>query len=245
MITTAVEPSVRQLLDRAEHEDGYLAACAASPRNRAARTGCSYLPFLVAPGEADRLLALADSIPLIRDADLVILHPSAENGYPHTRPPNLICLPSKVLRASDESLRTTLLHEMLHLHQRRYPDRWNRACRADGWTPLSPSQIPRNLQGAVRLNPDTLRPTQFWAWEEHHCPLPLFSPRPHPTLGDVVIKWYDLRNGSLYSTPPPSFEARYGSNPAQPEHPYELLAVELADKGLDTEALVRQRLEGF
>jgi hypothetical protein len=60
-----------------------------------------------------------------------------------------------------------------------------------------------------------------------------------PRLGDVQIKWYDLRNGALFTDAPFSFQLRYGPNPSQPEHPFELLAVEAANKGIkDTYTLL-------
>jgi hypothetical protein len=58
------------------------------------------------------------------------------------------------------------------------------------------------------------------------------------------VKWLDIRNGTLYTDPPPSFVKRYGQ-PSQPEHPFELLAVEMADKKLYTEELLLANLKTF
>jgi hypothetical protein len=229
--------SPRLLLEEAERLDGYRAACAACPLNAAARSSNSYTPFFTDPTRAEELLALADTVPLCRSADIVLLHPSAEAGYPHTRPLNLICLPISVLESSTSALRTTLLHEAIHLHQRDQSQAWIAATQREGWIPIPHQQIPSLLRSRCRLNPDTLAPHRFWAWEGVHVPLPLFIPKQPLGLGDVTIKWLDLRNGGLYP-PPSSFEARYG-HPSQPEHPWEILAVQFSDKGLAT----RQDLE--
>jgi hypothetical protein len=63
-------------------------------------------------------------------------------------------------------------------------------------------------------------------------PLPLFSSETPSSLGDVVIKWLDLRAGTTYSDPPPTFIGAHGHSLPQPENPYEIYAVEAAKKGI-------------
>ncbi len=232
----------RELLATAEYMDGYRSACTACPLNRAARSQYNYAAFSLPTEKAERLLEIVDTVPLAANCDLLILHPSADNGYPHTRPPNLICLPAS--KDSELPSRTTLLHEAIHIHQRRYAEEWTAACKQRGWTPLSPEMIPSHLRASCRINPDTMSPTPFWAWKEEWVPLPLFTPkRPESlTLADVVVKWWNRRTDELFGRPPQSFTDQYGANPPQPEHPYELLAVEFSERGIDTHEKLMQSL---
>ena len=234
---------VYDALHRAEALDGYRSACAASYTNAAARRTSRYTPFFVSRPDVDRLLELADQIPLLAGADLIILHPSAEHGFPHTRPPNLVCLPANVvMNSTDASLANTLRHEAIHLHQRANPILWSAAAARDGWRAIPEPQIPARFRERCRINPDTMSPQPFWAWETYHVPLPLFTSDSPSSLADVQVKWFDLRNGTLFSSPPPSFEGRYGTDPTQPEHPWELLAVEAANEDIQTDAALRRKL---
>jgi hypothetical protein len=60
----------------------------------------------------------------------------------------------------------------------------------------------------------------------------------------VKIKWFDIRTKAVITDPPASFTARYGS-PSQPEHPYEILAVEYAAAKLNTDELLKRKLESI
>ncbi len=236
---------VHDALNRAEALDRYRVACAVSPPNAAARRTSHYTPFFVSRPEVERLLGLADQIPLLAEADILVLHPSAENGFPHTRAPNLVCLPASVItNSTDAALADTLRHEAIHLHQRANPILWSAATAREGWRAIPEAQIPLRFREQCRINPDTMSPQPFWAWETYHVPLPLFTSDNPSSLADIQIKWFDLRSGVLHSSPPFSFEERYGSDPPQPEHPWELLAVEAATDGITTDAALRRKL-GF
>lgn len=234
--------SAKQLLRVAEAHDHYLARCAASPLNAAARSTYIYAPSFLSDSDATRLTTLVRSIDLLRDTDTLILGASADNGYPHTRPKALICLPAGFVAAStDADLKETLCHEAFHLHQRRFPDAWKAMCKAEGWTPLAQGDIPLRFRERCRINPDTFYDTPFWAWDSHYAPLPMFKEGFTVTLGDVTIEWMDLRTGALFHNPPESFTEKYGT-PPQPEHPYELYAVLFAKDGITTHGRLRMRL---
>ena len=234
--------SITDILDSAEALDGYRHACAQNPLNAEARAKQDYSLFF--DPDADKIAALANTIPICNGADLAILHPSADNGFPHTRPNNIICLPAGFLsNTSGASAKNTLIHEAIHLHQRANPELWNRGVQREGWTRISPAQVPPHLLERCRINPDTMgRAAGLWAWGGFHVPLPLFVRDDRPTLNDVVVKWLDLRNGVAFPRPPPTFTARYGM-PPQPEHPFELLAVEFSEKGMQTDAEISRGLK--
>ena len=164
----------QEALDKAEALDGYRAACAACPLNAEARKKQIYTPYFLEKKSLEKLYGRMFTIPLISTMDVVVLHPSADNGYPHTRPNSIICVPANVVATSDDSLANTLLHEAIHVHQRRHPETWAAACSREGWTPVSTDQIPEEFLRRCRLNPDTFFQQRFWAWEKYNVPLPLF-----------------------------------------------------------------------
>lgn len=239
----------RQLLDLAERDDGYRASIEASVPNRLAREGQEYTPFFVGPSAAQRLSEEMDAIELLGDANIIVMHPSAESGMPHTRPRNIVCMPaSYVETAGRNELADTLRHEAIHVHQRNNPKRWDTFCRREGWEPVQDpvQQIPQQYRLACRLNPDTFRaPHPFWAWDGAYVTLPILIPKPQPTLRDCEIRWLDLRAQRIVAEPPPSFQKRYGRQPPQPEHPYELFAVECAQKGIGSERALESYLRSY
>jgi len=192
--------------------------------------------------DAKRLTTLVANIDLLRNTDTIVLNSSADNGYPHTRPHSLICMPSGFIRESAEAeLKETLCHEAMHIHQRKNPELWKEMCVAQGWKPLDKTTIPLRFREKCRINPDTFFDTQFWSWDTHHVPLPMFKRDINITLGDVSIEWLDLRTGSLFHSPPESFVKKYG-NPSQPEHPYEIYAVLFAKDGITTHQALHRKL---
>lgn len=233
----------RRVLQEAEGIDAYLTLCDQSAPNRIARKGNLYTPHYVAPNEMIRLQNLIRRIPILNGANIIVLHSSADNGYPHTRPNAVVCMPANsIVGVSDEDLSETLRHEAMHIHQRRFPSMWLKKCMREGWTPVSLDKIPLRFRERCRLNPDTFYTTPFWAWEKYSVPMPIFKTAEPESLADIRIEWYDLRSGAVFHAPPPSFTARYG-NAFQIEHPYELLAVEFAAKNLVSEIEIYRELE--
>ena len=228
-------------LNMAEAVDGYRAACAASPCNAKAREKQMYAPTFLDKAETARLIEQAHSIPLVKTMDIIVMHSTADNGFPHTRPNSIICMPkSSVVDATNAALYETLCHEAYHVHQRRRPELWSAKCLKEGWTPVEP---PQGFVERCRINPDTFGQQRFWAWEKFHVPLPLFVQEDYATLDGVVVKWLDTRRNIAYSDPPSSFTERYGSSPPQSEHPFELLAVEYAAEGITTEEKLIRKLQ--
>lgn len=202
-------------LVRAEKLDSYHNRCRQSPLNAAARAGLSYTPFFQEPsaGPAQTLL--------------ITMHPTAEGGLPHTRPPNLICIPAYYPESQYAEM---IRHELVHIDQRRRPGIWRDKFVREGWTPLPEglNSFPADIQRRIRLNPDTLD-DGFWAWQGRWVPLPLFEREDKPSLRETATRWYDLTTGSLLPQPPASFSQKYGSQHPQAEHPREVVAVLLAE----------------
>lgn len=162
--------------------------------------------------------------PWILDTEILTMHPTAEAGLPHTRPPNLICMP---IYYPEDRMKETLNHELIHVDQRRRRIKWNAFFERQGWRPVPEAEIPQRWLQRCRMNPDTID-ERFWAWKGRHVPLPLFEREDTPDLRQVVIHWWDRETGIKQNQPPRSFSERFGSFPSQPEHPRELAAVELS-----------------
>jgi hypothetical protein len=175
---------------------------------------------------------------MMKDVTIAILHPSADTGFPHTRPKDCVCLQPRWIRSE---LLPTLIHESIHIHQRREPAFWESVARKEGWEPIPAEEVPARWRERCRINPDTMM-CPFWSWKTHHVPLPLFRGE-KPTLADVDVQWWDRRTDSLFKTAPKSFIEKYGEAPSQPEHPYELLAVECAKQGVLTVADMKSYLQ--
>ena len=220
-------------LASAEALDGYRAACRRSATNWEARDGQGYEMSAISDTATNFLQMAANSIPLLGGSEIVILNSEADNGFPHTRPPNLICLPASHCKESEatKQFRITLAHEAIHVHQRKRPELWENFCVAEGWTWIPATSIPSELRERARINPDTMgRP--FWAWETYLVPLPLFRPYRRATLSNAVIEWYDIRSGSLAQEFPRTFLDKYGAGIHQPEHPYEIYAEKFSEDGV-------------
>jgi len=178
--------------------------------------------------------------PIFNGVNIIQLDRSAENGYPHTRPNNIICLPSD---ARLPSLKKTLFHEIVHIHQRNNEKLWERFLNSKEWFLESPNIVPERWREKCRINPDTIQ-KQFWSFKKRYIPLPLYIKDSFVRFEDVKVMFYDLETGVLEHNPPDDFIKRYQSN-AQPEHPYELYAVELAEKGELSEEMLKSYLSNI
>lgn len=205
-------------LAHAEMIDHFVQQCNECQVNRLARAKCSYTAW------NDQSLATKAKRFLQQNGDTVsvlIVNPSAEGGMPHTRAPSLICLPAYY---SEEKLKHTIQHEMIHISQRKQPSLWKTRAEMDGWKQVSASVIPEQWLNRCRLNPDTIA-ARFFAWEGRHVPLPLFIREDKPDLRETTVRWYDMEEGIVKSSVPTSFTKKYGDlGKSLLEHPYELYA---------------------
>ena len=211
----------QSVLSTCESIDGFRKKVAENDCNRLARTNHIYQldtnSYNTVINDYVNKYTIFDSI------DVVQIHPSAEHGYPHTRP-DVICIPSN---ARFPSLQTTLFHEAIHIHQRRNASNWKRFLSKEQWTPMG--NIPERWLERCRINPDTLM-EPFWSYENRYVPLPMFINPYNPVFDQVKVMWYDMETGILEHAPPKSFISKYGNN-RQSEHPYEIYAVIMESLG--------------
>lgn len=201
-------------LRQAESLDNFQQTVRADPINNLARQSLFYGPAQTSTEPESWIL----------DTQIITMHPTAEAGLPHTRPPNLICLPQWF---PENQKQNTLRHEYVHIDQRKRKAAWDTKFEQEGWNQISADDLPERLVRRCRMNPDTID-ERFWAWKGQHVPLPLFEREDKPDLRQVVVHWYDMKTGIRQPEAPRLFSERYGSFPSQPEHPRELAAVELA-----------------
>lgn len=204
------------ILAMAEHFDGYRYQCSMDPLNELARKNHSY----------SQMVETVDDAPY--NAKLVHLHPTADGGLPHTRPPNLICVPAYYPMNNE-----TLQHELLHLHQRNHTEEWDSKFKRQGWEMFPEQMIPERWRRRCRLNPDTVS-SRFYSWENQWIPLPMFEREDTPDLRQCLVRWWDQKSGALTVEPPRSFVQAFGKNHPQPEHPREVTAVLLARQFKDS-----------
>jgi hypothetical protein len=95
--------------------------------------------------------------------------------------------------------------------------------------PVNEEKIPERWRNMCRLNPDTIS-KQFYSFQKRYVPLPLFIKDSNVRFSDVKIMYYDIQTGILEHNTPKGIIDKYGEHISQPEHPYEIYAVILAEK---------------
>jgi hypothetical protein len=224
-------------LINAESVDKYLELCSKSWANSSARSSNNYNAYTLTDVEINAYFKLFNEylryLPprLLSDINFIkicILMPSADNGFPHTRPGNLICFP----HASILPPLKTFKHELWHVHQRLYPLKW-RKIYIDVWgfSPYRLSDIPEQYRKQVRLNPDTIM-FGFFCWRNEWMPLPIMTSPTHPKLNECEIWFYNVRTGTIRHSMPDAWSTYFHSTllPASAhEHPNELSAYMLSE----------------
>jgi len=219
------------ILQEAESMDQYQTQCHLSKSNSIARRSLSYSANSLSDKEYYETI-LEKALPMIpkrlkmelREVAIVPLMPSADGGMPHTRPHSVICFPNpkQILSTS------TLIHELWHIHQRLYKEKWVNVFREMGWREWNHS-LPQALEEYRRFNPDTID-CPLWIYRERWVPLPIFKDIQRPDMGEVHNWFYDVKNQTRVTSIPLELETEYPTMPPSAyEHPREITAYLLAD----------------
>lgn len=202
----------REALAKADTLDEFRSTLFLDSVNTLARAGLDYSP-MDGPD-------LNIEIPGLRQTIYVCwMSPSAEAGMPHTRAPNIVCMP---LYWQQGSIMNTLKHEIIHIDQRERPEKWVRWAVSQGWTRVEENEIPERWLRVCRLNPDTMA-YRFWAYKGRWIPLPMYERADKPKLREIRVRWYDRKTGELLVNPP-SEVLELIDGIQNPEHPFEIAA---------------------
>jgi hypothetical protein len=221
------------ILEIAEAADSYRMKCSQSFLNQKARELQDYELSSISKYAQMYLEKAINTIPLYDVCQIAILNDNADNGFPHTRPNNIVCLPASICidEPATPKFIETLIHEAIHVHQRLNKELWLKSLKRVKWTPVNSDLIPDEFKQRMRLNPDTIL-EPFWAWSEYHVPLCLFRKTGEVSLSNTIVEWLDLRTDSLFHDPPKGFNEVYKHHRHQMEHTYEIYAEIFAAKQL-------------
>ena len=237
------DEAVKRLAE-AEDIDNYQVECYEDRCNSYARRSYSYAANTVSSIDHYNQLfrRLTQSVPNqlkdVGELSIVLLMPSADGGMPHTRPPNLICYPGEL----NES-KTTFVHELCHVHQRKFPGVWKTIFAALGWTVWN-GRLPDKLDSCRRYNPDTIdRP--LWIFGEW-VPIPVFRDCMNPVLGEVDIWFYHVNHQYHVKTVPEDMVIDL-LPPSAYEHPREITAYLISEpdryRGTAAYKIIRQFID--
>lgn len=220
-------------LMNAERGDSYRFLCSKHKANLVARREQQYEAY-GAPVEhrvviEETLKASVKYLPRklqdeIGEVNVVILFPSADGGMPHTRPQSTICFPFKNEYPEVE----TITHELWHIHQRMYPEFWQRVLKSQWDFEPYDGELPFLLEKQRRFNPDTIK-SQNWIWRNTWIPVPILQNVTQPVLGDCKIWFYNVKTERVDHDIPVEVREYFGNmNMAAFEHPYEMAAYMLS-----------------
>lgn len=237
-----ITPKIREALQYAESKDKYSTLCNQSPSNAEAREGMNYTAASLNTADSDMLAKLfhqyAAYVPprLLHDLDdvnIAMLMPSADDGFPHTRPDSLICFPQSAALPTLQ----TFIHELWHIHQRKYPDTWKKLYTTvwgfKEWR--GERELPMELMRQIRINPDTLL-AGLYCWRDEWVPLPIFTTPSRPHMKECAIWFWNTRTKRWRHGPPDAWNAYFSSariSLSANEHPHELSAYMLSTLGHD------------
>lgn len=223
-------------LAKAEKKDQYLAKIAENSINSRARSEFSYMPF----AESKALETyVADSPPFPR-GQIIYMMPSADAGFPHTRGDSVICIPAYFPEAK---LAHLLIHERIHLHQKKFPEKYEGFYKSRWGFTVNTYVIPERIQKIIRLNPDTIW-GPIYIWRDTWIPFSVFEREDKPNMRECSTVWYNPKGGVLLKSMPPAWKEFFG-DVSQAEHPNELSACYGADYEKYTDCEAAKRFYAF
>lgn len=148
-----------------------------------------------------------------------IIDDTREGGMPHTRS-NTIVLSTKTLAQPENQIMRTIIHEFIHIQQKRFPNLFEKLYRMWDFSRYH-GKLPQELVSTIRNNPDT---EGLWIWKNQYVMLPIYLEKHGMNTAYVV---YNIETGTIDTNT--SIKTQFGPNATQPEHPAELSATILAE----------------
>lgn len=190
--------------------------------NKAARRH----PYIVwNRNESEEPDGYAFKLPCPYDASLytniVYMDPKADGGLPHTRGQYTICLPVYMAWTPHEK---TLQHEIVHLSQKQYLDRWWKWYETHWQFKIFEEKdvIPERWRKIKRQNPDMLD-SPYVVWRDRYIPMTVFTNPLSPDLRICKRGFYDLKMNQFVWECPPGWIEQFGEG-FNDEHPHEIAA---------------------
>jgi hypothetical protein len=134
---------------------------------------------------------------------------------------------------------STIIHELWHVHQRKYKDTWVKVFEQLGWKEWS-GRLPELLEKYRRINPDTID-SPLWVYQDTWVPVPIFRDITLPSMSDVDIWFYHTKDGRHVKQIPSEMEIS-GLPKSAYEHPREMTAYVLADHNMYHDSLFLKNL---
>ena len=221
-VLNSAEAAARLAIQNGSEGDNYFYACMACAANRAAMQ--SVEPVAAPAWASGRLNAI--KLPTWAPKELEVAF--FREGLPHTRgSAATIWLPLNV-----QNLEQTFLHECVHISQREKPELRTKIYK-EAFDARPSISLPSELNGKLRLNPDTYGWPYFTYWERW-TPVLTFK-QPEASRLDQVRLLYLNAAGGWQSAAPHDWMAKIGTDvPAMCEHPNELAAYLLTSPDLGT-----------
>ena len=221
----------KALLHIAEKNDYYLEECHDDKLNSIARRNLTYSPNVISKNDMININSFLNNIKLpqrlhmdLETVNIIQLMPTADGGMPHTRPGEIICFPD----ISQLFSQTTLIHELWHIHQRKYQIEWMEIFKNIGWN-IWNGKLPEHLEKHRRYNPDTLD-CPLWIFNNTWIPIPIFNNITHPKVEDVDIWFYNPNRNYHVKEIPHELEFIFNHlNNKAYEHPREITAYMLSE----------------
>jgi hypothetical protein len=203
-----------QALNKAEQLDGYITTVNQSPINVLARSQTTYMPSVYSVS-----IPIPFTVKPWPSGQVIWMNPTADEGLPHTRAPNYICLPATI---TNDHIANTVLHERVHVSQRLFPDIWETILK-EGWD-MKPwiGSFPNHISERRRINPD-IHGIPLFIWKNTWVSLGIFKSLKNPKLQEIDIIWWNTVTRTVHKEVPPEWSDFFGNHPAG-EHPYELAA---------------------
>jgi hypothetical protein len=217
----------QSLLDIAEKEDYYLEDCYSDRANSLARRNLNYTANSISPIDMNTANSFIQTVRLplklsneLGEINIIQLMPSSDGGMPHTRP-GIICYPTFSFSSY------TLIHELWHVHQRKYKDYWSHIFKQIGWTVWN-GYLPDKLEHNRRYNPDTVD-SPLWIFKNTWVPVPIFLNIMNPSMDQCEVWFYNI--SGYYTRLIPDELATYytGLDNIELEHPREITAYMLSE----------------
>jgi len=180
-------------------------------------------PYIQSSEGKTGTMVVKTAVPIEGPLNIVYLDGRSDSGLPHTRGRKGIALPVFLLW---DPRPNTLNHEIVHLSQKQFKERWFAFYRQK-WsfelaTEVQFTSVPLKWRARRRINPDTLG-SPYVVWKGRFIPLAVFVSDISPDLKKCKRGFWDLEMSQWTWEVPPGWVEMFGSG-FNDEHPNEIAA---------------------